>query len=51
MIRKCKVCGSEKFEFISEERVEEPEHHTWCMEKTVIFLISKRNFYNNLDLI
>ncbi len=22
--RKCKVCGSEKFEFISEERIEEP---------------------------
>jgi len=21
---KCKVCGSEKFEFVSEERIEEP---------------------------
>jgi len=26
--RKCKVCGSEEFEFISEERVEEPGEHT-----------------------
>ena len=26
--RKCKVCGSEDFEFISEERVEEPGEHT-----------------------
>lgn len=26
--RKCKVCGSEEFEFISEERVEESGEHT-----------------------
>jgi hypothetical protein len=26
--RKCKVCGSEKFEFISEERIEEPGEYT-----------------------
>jgi hypothetical protein len=26
--RKCKVCGSEKFEFVSEERVEEPGEYT-----------------------
>lgn len=26
--RKCKVCGSEKFEFISEESVEEPGEYT-----------------------
>lgn len=26
--RRCKVCGSEEFEFISEERVEEPGEHT-----------------------
>lgn len=26
--RKCKVCGSEEFEFISEERVEEPGEYT-----------------------
>ena len=26
--RKCNVCGSEEFEFISEERVEEPGEHT-----------------------
>ncbi|MFB5620039.1 MAG: hypothetical protein ACE5RC_02760 [Nitrosopumilus sp.] len=25
---KCKVCGSEKFEFISQERIEEPGEHT-----------------------
>ena len=27
-IRKCKVCGSEEFEFVSEERVEEPGEYT-----------------------
>jgi len=26
--RKCKVCGSEEFEFISEERIEEPGEYT-----------------------
>ncbi len=26
--RKCKVCGSEEFEFILEERIEEPGEHT-----------------------
>lgn len=26
--RKCKVCGSEKFEFISQERIEEPGEYT-----------------------
>ena len=26
--RKCQVCGSEDFEFVSEERVEEPEEYT-----------------------
>ena len=25
---KCKVCDSEKFEFISEERIEEPGEYT-----------------------
>jgi len=25
---KCKVCGSEKFEFISEERIEKPGEYT-----------------------
>ena len=28
MKMKCKVCGSEKFEFISEERIEEPGEYT-----------------------
>ena len=27
-VRKCKVCGSEEFEFVSEERVEEPGEYT-----------------------
>ena len=26
--RKCKVCGSEDFEFVSHERVEEPGEYT-----------------------
>jgi len=27
-VRKCNVCGSEEFEFVSEERVEEPGEYT-----------------------